>query len=314
MSGSPRSRPATAGSPDCRSRRRAGAADAVLSFEYDNLGCQTRASDTLNISVLSTYDALGRKVAESSSGRAMTSAYDAGGRRVRLTWADGVFVTYVYSVTGAAVADDSVRVLELGGRLPLVRGLAVSGSASWTDWRDAQSDVLTTSGLVATRNVGHAHIPSLSISADWQRPAWFANGSLLLQRPRLERTSANAESEDLRLPVVPDLAASSRAGAQGLFWRAGVEGRVTGGSRLSFDPQLDQEIGEFGDVALCGSADAGRWTVSARLDNLFDGRADRLGYGNSFTVLRQPQYVPQIPRRVSFSFTYGAVAKMTTIR
>ncbi len=204
----------------------------------------------------------------------------------------------------APIEDDSVRVIEAGARLPLAQGLDVSGSVSWTDWRNVQSDMLASNGLVATNNVGNAHIPSLSLSADWRRTHWFASGSLLLQRPRLERASTGSEIDDLRLPVVPDLAASIRSGVRGSAWKAGIEGRITGGSRLSFDPRLDREIGEFEEIALFGSADAGRWTVSGRLDNLFDSRADRLGYGNSFTLLNRPQFVPQEPRRLSVSLTY----------
>ena len=206
--------------------------------------------------------------------------------------------------TIAAVEDDSVRVIEAGARLPFGHRFTVSGNFSWTDWRDVQSDTLAPDGLVTTGNVGRASIPSLSLSAAWNGSRLFASGSLLAQRPRLERTLETAEIDDLRLPVVPDLAASVRTGVQGPGWRAGVEGRITGGSRLSFDPQLDREIGEFEELALFGSADLGRWSLSARLDNLLDSRADRSGYGNSFTVVEQRQFVPQEPRRFSLSMAY----------
>ena len=211
------------------------------------------------------------------------------------------------AVTGsdiAAVEDDSVRVIEAGARLPFGRRLRVSGNLSWTDWRDVQSDVLTPDDLVTTSNVGRASIPSLSLSAAWNAATWFASGSLLAQRPRLKRTVTNVEIDDLRLPVVPDLAVTARTGVQGSGWRAGIEGRITGGSRLSFDPQLDREIGEFEEFALFGSADLGRWSLSGRIDNLLDSRADRLGYGNSFTVVEQRQFVPQEPRRFSLSLSY----------
>ena len=204
----------------------------------------------------------------------------------------------------AAVEDDSVRVIEAGVRLPFGRRLSVSGNLSWTDWRDVQSDVLIPDDLVTTSNVGRASIPSLSLSASWSAATWFASGSILAQRPRLERTVTNVEIDDLRLPVVPDLAVTARTGVQGPGWSAGVEGRITGGSRLSFDPQLDREIGAFEEFALFGSADLGRWSLSGRIDNLLDSRADRLGYGNSFNVVEQRQFVPQEPRRFSLSLSY----------
>ena len=206
--------------------------------------------------------------------------------------------------SAAPVEDDSVIVLEFGARLPLAEDLSMAATASLTEWRDVQSDVLSEGGLVITRNVGRAGIPSLSLSADWRPARWFVAGSLLVQRSRLDRTSADADIDDLRLPVVPDVAMSLRAGLRGQSWQAGMEGRLTGSSRLSFDPKLDREIGELTEAALFASAEVGLWTVDLRVANLFDSRADRLGYGNSFTILSQPQYVPQAPRRVSLSLTY----------
>lgn len=206
------------------------------------------------------------------------------------------------------VSDDSVRVVELGTRLPITPRVSVTANASYTDWRDVQSDVLTLQGLIATRNVGRAQIPSLSLTADWQGEGWFAAGAMLLQRPRLRQPLEEGEDEDLRLPVVPDMAASVRGGWQGDGRQIGVSARVSGSSRLSFDPRLDREIGELLDVAAFASARVGRWTASARIDNLLGGRADRLGYGNGFALLDRPQYVPQVPRSFSLSVTraFGA--------
>ena len=199
------------------------------------------------------------------------------------------------------VNDDSVRVVEVGARVPVTESLFATANASFTDWRDVQSDVLTGQGLVATRNVGRARIPSLSLTADWRQGGWFATGAVLLQRPRLNQAPEGSDEADLRLPVVPDMAATVRGGWRGGGHQLGVAARVTGSSRLSFDPALNREIGELLDVAAFASTTIGSWTVAARLDNLLDGRSDRLGYGNSFTLLNRPQYVPQVPRSLSLS-------------
>lgn len=114
--------------------RAASANDGTMSFAYDLVGRMTSASDNLNVVVASTYDALGRRGAESSFGRTMTSQYDVAGRRTRLTYADGFFVTYTYSVTGEMLqvrengATTGVGVLanytydDLGRRTKLKRG------------------------------------------------------------------------------------------------------------------------------------------------------------------------------------------------
>ena len=163
--------------------RNAGAADAVLSFAYDNLGRRTRASDTLNISVLSTYDALGRRLSESSFGRTMTSAYDAGGRRVRLTWADGVFVTYVYSVTGEMLevrengSPTGVRRLalyaydDLGRRVSLTRGNGLVTSYAYDPASRLSQLAHTGTGIANTK--GFAYNPAGGIVRATQTNAGF---------------------------------------------------------------------------------------------------------------------------------------------
>ncbi len=50
------------------------------------------------------YDALGRMTSESSPLGTIGYQYDAAGRRTRITWADGFYVTYDYDVVGAVTA------------------------------------------------------------------------------------------------------------------------------------------------------------------------------------------------------------------
>ncbi len=51
-----------------------------------------------------SYDALGRQISEQSNWTTRTSQYDLTGRRTRLTWGDGFFVSYDYNVTGEVTA------------------------------------------------------------------------------------------------------------------------------------------------------------------------------------------------------------------
>ena len=85
------------------------AALAAIDYTYDNLGRMLTAKfDGSGQGVTNTYDALSRLTSTSSdvggTARMLTNAYDAAGRRTRLTWPDGFYVDYDYLVTGEVSA------------------------------------------------------------------------------------------------------------------------------------------------------------------------------------------------------------------
>lgn len=80
-------------------------------YRYDLLGRPTSISydGTLPIvcddwTTCLTWDALGRQTGETTGTGAMTYAYDAAGRRTRITWPDAFYAQYDYDVTGAVTA------------------------------------------------------------------------------------------------------------------------------------------------------------------------------------------------------------------
>lgn len=75
--------------------------DANQTFSYDLLGRMTQAQDVNGHNLGYTRDALGRVTAESGPWGTLSSAYDLAGRRKKLTWSDGFYVTYEYDATGA---------------------------------------------------------------------------------------------------------------------------------------------------------------------------------------------------------------------
>lgn len=100
-------------------------------YAYDLLGRLTnmnRAADGANQNYL--YDALGRLVREEQTFGSTSSQYDAAGRRTRLTWNDGAFVTYDYDVTDnmTVIRESGASTLasfaydDLGRRTSLTRG------------------------------------------------------------------------------------------------------------------------------------------------------------------------------------------------
>ncbi len=82
----------------------AGALNADVTYVYDNVGNLVSATDSGGGVVSHTYDALGRVLSEGNGARTLTYRYDEAGRRKRLTWNDGFFVTYDYLNTGELAA------------------------------------------------------------------------------------------------------------------------------------------------------------------------------------------------------------------
>lgn len=77
-----------------------GTFDQPVSFSYDNLGRQLSATDAAGHNATFTYDVLGNVLSQGDAISTRSMLYDAAGRRVRLTWSDGRYVSYDY--TGAS--------------------------------------------------------------------------------------------------------------------------------------------------------------------------------------------------------------------
>jgi len=108
--------------------------DNPVGYTYDNFGhlIATSRADLGSSSI--SYDALGRLTSDAQPFGATASQYDAAGRRIRLTWNDGFFVTYDYDAVGemTAIHDMNGNVLaafsydDLGRRTGLSRGNGTS--------------------------------------------------------------------------------------------------------------------------------------------------------------------------------------------
>jgi len=73
------------------------AGESVTTYSYDLLGRATGIhGGTTMLSF--TYDALGRQLTDSQAFGSVSYQYDLAGRMTRLTWHDGVYVTYAYDV------------------------------------------------------------------------------------------------------------------------------------------------------------------------------------------------------------------------
>jgi len=113
--------------------------DNDKSFGYDLLGRQLTASAGSQ-AVSYSYDALGRMLSEGSTfGGTKGFQYDLAGRRTRLSWADGFYVTYDYDGASelTAIKENGATALasfaydDLGRRTTLSRGNGTSVSYSY---------------------------------------------------------------------------------------------------------------------------------------------------------------------------------------
>ncbi len=108
-------------------------ADPDTDYAYDNFGRLVSAVSSNSHALYLDYDALGRKVREADAVSGRTMQYDLAGRRTRLTWADGFFVSYEHDVAGAvtAIRENGAALLasfaydDLGRRTRLTRGNGV---------------------------------------------------------------------------------------------------------------------------------------------------------------------------------------------
>ena len=110
--------------------------DTMVTYGYDLLGRLTQASSVAGSQVAFTWDALGRKTNESNYYYSLASQYDLAGRRTRLTWHDGLYVSYLYDDAGnmTGVRENGTGYLanygydSLGRRTSLTRGNATATS------------------------------------------------------------------------------------------------------------------------------------------------------------------------------------------
>ncbi|MDI1295166.1 MAG: TonB-dependent receptor, partial [bacterium] len=202
---------------------------------------------------------------------------------------------------------DELATIDLGLRRASTDGrLSLSASSYYTRWNDIQSDYLLANGLVATRNAGRGQIYGIEAAIDWRLGAGFsisAGGSA--QRALLTHAADGLRLEDRRLPVTPGLSGRlSLAKAITIAqWHgeAAVQANYIGSARLSFDSDLDREMGEYAVVATHMDMVHEAWTISARIDNLFDVKGDSFAFGNPFSIRQGQQFTPVRPRTLTVS-------------
>jgi outer membrane receptor protein involved in Fe transport len=205
---------------------------------------------------------------------------------------------------------DELESLEAGARATLDGDtLALTASAYYANWHDVQSDYLLDNGLISTRNAGQARIMGGDASIDWALgQGWTLSAGVNAEQAELVSTADGVRLDDRRLPVVPNVTLRGLVGYRfelaGWTVRLASQGNYVGSARLSFDPDLDRQMGDYAVFAVSSSAANGRWSVTARLDNLFDTAGDSFAFGNPFSIRDAPQFTPLRPRTLIVSLGF----------
>ena len=199
---------------------------------------------------------------------------------------------------------DSLSSIEAGvrlGQLPQDR-LAFSASLSHARWRDVQADLIDSTGLPFTANLGNGRIDGLEVEAAWR----FARGMTLelaafVNDSTIHRFEGAPESMEGDLP---NIAGAGMRGAvqikhklsSGVSLEGTASLRYVGTSRLGINPPLDLKQGNYAQGDIGGRLDFGRFGVSLDVTNIADVKGNRFSLGNPFSVAEGNQITPLRPR------------------
>ncbi|MEC3909742.1 TonB-dependent receptor [Sphingobium sp. CR2-8] len=203
---------------------------------------------------------------------------------------------------------DELGTIDLGIRRSSHDGrLSLSASLYHTQWDEIQSDYLLANGLVSTRNAGRGAIIGGEMTTEWAIGQGFtlsAGGSV--QSARLTHASDGVELDDRRLPIAPTLAgriALGKSFALSNDWhgQTAIQANYVGKARLSFDDDLDRNMGNYTVASANAELSRDLWTLGVRMDNLLDVHGDSFAFGNPFSIRTAPQYTPLRPRTLMLS-------------
>jgi outer membrane receptor protein involved in Fe transport len=170
------------------------------------------------------------------------------------------------------------------------------------DWRDMQADLVDTSGLPYTTNIGRGRLYGLDGDVTWHlSPAVTVSASAFLNDSKLVAPAAEFVASGKQ--TLPNVARNGgRVAAQweretalgGLSAETSV--RYVGKSMLGVGQLLDIPQGNYFVVDADTRLDFGRFTVSLNLDNIGDVRSNTFAFGNPFTLTQRNQMTPLQPR------------------
>ena len=199
---------------------------------------------------------------------------------------------------------DALNMDEIGIRLgreaydPLLVRAALFGA----DWNHMQADLVDTTGLPYTTNIGRGRLYGLDADVTWRpSPALTLSAAAFLNDSKL--VAPESEFAAAGKQTLPNVARNGgRLAAQwqreivlgGLSAETSV--RYVGKSTLGVGQLLDIPQGNYFVVDADTRLDFGRFTLSVNLNNIGDVRANTFAFGNPFSRAQRNQMTPLQPR------------------
>lgn len=212
---------------------------------------------------------------------------------------------------------DKLNTVELGFRFGGTEGsnrrrLSGGVTASYSNWRAIQADLISADGLPYTANIGRGRIYGLEANVIWRPVDGLSlDGAVFVTDSALTDPSLGLEDADSN--ALPNVA---KAGGRGsVAWMRPLSDkldfkldgtvRYVGGSNLSTIPPLVLEHGETVQVDMSAGIDAGAWRVMLDVTNLLNSAGNSFSYGNPFSVGLGNQITPLRPRTVRLGIKIG---------
>ncbi|QNQ10859.1 TonB-dependent receptor [Sphingomonas alpina] len=202
---------------------------------------------------------------------------------------------------------DDLKMSEVGIRLGNKERnrLSLRAAFFYADWNHIQADLIDSSGLPYTTNIGSGRIFGLDADITWRlSPTVTITGAAFLNDSNLYAPEPEFSGSGMRvLPNVPRNGIRLVTGwrgniGSGMSLTGEASLRYVGESWLGIGPLLDIPQGHYtvGDVG--GRVEFGKFGFSLDITNLGDVRGNSFAFGNPFGLARRDQMTPLRPRTV----------------
>ena len=169
-------------------------------------------------------------------------------------------------------------------------------------WHNVQADLIDNVGLSYTSNVGDGRITGLDAELRWRPlPSLLLTASAFLNDSGLEEKDGPERAGKQPLPNVARTGGRlsfdwNREIARGIVLNGNAAFRYVGPSRLGVGPLLNIAQGDYAVADVGLRLVAGRFILSAYIDNLGDARGNTFAFGNPYFIARRNQITPLRPR------------------
>ncbi len=210
-------------------------------------------------------------------------------------------------VTGQKFTTDALSMIEAGLRLgdEAHDRLSIRAAMFYADWNHIQADLVDSSGLPYTTNIGRGRLFGLDGQLTWRiSPALTFSTAAFVNDSRLFKPNPAFATNQLQ--PLPNIA---RAGARfALGWRrrigndkvvrADLSVRYVGSSLLGVGSVLDIPQGNYVVADAAARFDLGRFGITLDVDNVANTTANTFAFGNPFGLAQRDQLTPLRPRTI----------------